>query len=116
MSFVRRQEFSANPLPRSFCVVSLSDFVGDLPDELLLCPVRALRVYLSRVSSVSPRPRSLFLLGLSLRMLLASFFGMASLGRIPLLLHLLLLFAFVFHFGVSCAQRPLGCSFLGLLS
>ena len=51
---------SANPLPRSFCVRSLLDFVGDLPDELRLCPVRALRVYLSRVSSVSPRPRSLF--------------------------------------------------------
>ena len=53
-------ESSANPLPRSFCVRSLSDFVGDLPGELLLCPVRALRLYISRVSSVSPRPRTLF--------------------------------------------------------
>ena len=44
----------------SFCVRSLWDFVGDLPDELLLCPVRALHVYLSRTSSLSPRPRSLF--------------------------------------------------------
>ena len=38
----------------------MRDFVGDLPDELLLCPVLALRVYLERASSISPRPRSLF--------------------------------------------------------
>ena len=56
--FRAKTESSANPLPRSFCVHSLSDFVGDLPDELLLCPVRALRLYISHVSSVSPRPRS----------------------------------------------------------
>ena len=35
----------------------MADFVGDLPEELLLCPVRALHVYISRVSSVSPCPR-----------------------------------------------------------
>ena len=58
--FRTKTESSANPLPRSFCVRSLSDFVGDLPDELLLCPVRALSLYLSRVSSVTPRPRTLF--------------------------------------------------------
>ena len=58
--FRAKTKSSANPLPRSFCVRSLSDFVGDLPDELLLCPVRALRLYLSRVSSVSPRPHTLF--------------------------------------------------------
>ena len=58
--FRAKTESSANPLPRSFCVRSLSDFVGDLPDELLLCPVRSLRLYLSRVSSISPRPCTLF--------------------------------------------------------
>ena len=58
--FRAKTESSANPLPRSFCVRSLSDFIGDLPDELLLCPVCALRLYLSRVSSVSPCPRTLF--------------------------------------------------------
>ena len=58
--FKAKTESSVNPLPWSFCVHSLMDFVGDLPDELLLCPVRALRVYNSRVSSVSPCPRSLF--------------------------------------------------------
>ena len=58
--FRAKTESSANPLPRSFCVHSLSDFVGTLPDELLLCPVRTLRLYISRTSSVSPRPRTLF--------------------------------------------------------
>ena len=58
--FLAKTESASNPLPRSFCVRSLTDFVGDLPDELLLCPVRALRVFLSRTSSISPRPRSLF--------------------------------------------------------
>ena len=37
----------------------LLDFVGNLPDELLLCPVRALWVYLHRTSSLPPRPCSL---------------------------------------------------------
>ena len=54
--FRTKTESSANPLPRSFCVSSLRGFVGDLPDELLLCPVRALRVNLSRTASLSPRP------------------------------------------------------------
>ena len=58
--FRAKTESSVNPLPRSFCVRSLMDFVGDLPEELLLCPVRALRHYISRAASVSPRPRSLF--------------------------------------------------------
>ena len=86
--FRAKTEPSANPLPRSFCVRSQSDFAGDLPDELLLCPVRALRLYLNRVSSISPRPRTLFLsslsFSLSLKMLLASFFGTSSLGLTPL--------------------------------
>ena len=51
-----RTEPSVNPLPRLFCVRSLEDFVGDLPEELLLCPVRALRLYFSCTASISPRP------------------------------------------------------------
>ena len=51
--FRAKTESSVNSLPQSFCVRSLADFVGDLPEELLLCPVHALRVYISRVSSVS---------------------------------------------------------------
>ena len=58
--FRAKTESAVNPLPRSFCVRSLNSFIGDLPDELLLCPVRALRAYLSRTSSVMPRPRTLF--------------------------------------------------------
>ena len=58
--FLAKSESAARPLPRSFPVHSLRDFAGDLPDELLLCPVRAIRHYLHRTSSVSPRPRSLF--------------------------------------------------------
>ena len=58
--FWAKSESEARPLLRSFCVCSLSDFVGSLPDELLLCPVRALRCYLSRTSSLPSRPRSLF--------------------------------------------------------
>ena len=41
--FRTKTESAVNPLPRSFCVRSLDDFMGDLPDELLLCSVRALR-------------------------------------------------------------------------
>ena len=58
--FRAKSESSSNPLPRSFHVRSLRDFVGSLPDELSLCPVRALQIYLRRTSSLSPRPRSLF--------------------------------------------------------
>ena len=47
-------------MPRSFKVKSLRDFVGDLPDELLLCPVRALRIYLDRMDPIRPGPRTLF--------------------------------------------------------
>ena len=58
--FRAKTESAVNPLPRSFCVWSLYNFVGDLPDELLLCPVRALRSYLTRTSSLVSRPRTLF--------------------------------------------------------
>ena len=60
--FRAKTESASNPLPRSFAVRSLRDFVGSLPDELLLCPIRAVSVYVSRTSSISPRPRSLFVL------------------------------------------------------
>ena len=58
--FRAKTESSSNPLPRSFLVRSLRDFVGDFPDELLLCPVHAVCVYLSCTSSLSLHPRSLF--------------------------------------------------------
>ena len=60
LEFSAKTESASNPLPLSFAVCSLRDFIGSLPDELLLCPVRAVRVYVSRTSSIYPRPRSLF--------------------------------------------------------
>ena len=37
--FVAKTELECNHLPRLFLVCSLSQFVGDLLDEHLLCPV-----------------------------------------------------------------------------
>ena len=48
------------PLPRSFSIQSLQDFAAGLQEELLLCPVRSLRVYLRRTSKFVNRPRRLF--------------------------------------------------------
>ena len=59
--FVAKTESEANPIPRAFVVRSLKDFVGDLQEELLLCPVRALRIYLDRTGNLKPHPRSLFI-------------------------------------------------------
>ena len=57
--FVAKTESLSNPIPRSFLVRSLSDFVAGLVEELLLCPVRALRICLDRTASFSPLPRHL---------------------------------------------------------
>ena len=58
--FRAKTESSVRPLPCSFRVHSHRDFVGSPHEELLLCPVRALRVYLSHTESLPSRPRSLF--------------------------------------------------------
>ena len=58
--FRAKSETSVRPLPRSFPVRSLRGFVGSLPDKLLLCPVRAIRLYLSHTASLPSRPCSLF--------------------------------------------------------
>ena len=58
--FRAMSDSEARPLSRSFRVRSLADFVGDLPDELLLCPLRALRAYLDCTASLPARPRTLF--------------------------------------------------------
>ena len=57
--FVAKTESKKNPLPRSFLVQSLEEFVGDLPEERVVCLVRAVRAYLSITASISPRPRLL---------------------------------------------------------
>ena len=59
-SFVAKTESVSNPLPRSFLLKSLEDFVGNLEEERLLCPVRALRIYLARTRSITNRSTSLF--------------------------------------------------------
>ena len=43
-------------LPRTFAIQSLSDFVAGWPDEMLLCPVRALSEYVARTSRFVNRP------------------------------------------------------------
>ena len=48
------------PIPRSFLVKSLADFAAGLVVDLLLCPVRALRLYLLRARSLSPCHHRLF--------------------------------------------------------
>ena len=58
--FVAKTESASNPLPRSFLLKSLKDFVGNLEEEYLLCPVRALKFYLARTKDLSPRPSNLF--------------------------------------------------------
>ena len=65
--FVARMKSVRNPLPCFSLVRSLSEFVGDLPKEHLLCPVYAVRIYLDTTTSLTPRPLSLFV---SLRCLL----------------------------------------------
>ena len=58
--FVAKTESDSNPLPRFFPLKSLKDFVGNLEEELILCPVRALSIYLKRTLCIKGRPRSLF--------------------------------------------------------
>ena len=58
--FVAKSESLTRSIPRSFLVKSLSDFVAGLDDDLLLCPVRALRIYLDRTNSLAPLRHRLF--------------------------------------------------------
>ena len=58
--FVAKSESLTCSIPRSFLVKSLADFAAGLDDDLLLCPVRALRLYLPRARSLSPGRHRLF--------------------------------------------------------
>ena len=58
--FVAKSESLSRSILRSFLVKSLSDFVAGLDDDLLLCPVRALRIYLDRTLSLAPSRRRHF--------------------------------------------------------
>ena len=58
--FVAKSESLTRSVLRSFLVKSLADFAAGLDIDLLLCPVRALRLYLLRARSLSPRRHRLF--------------------------------------------------------
>ena len=58
--FVAKSESLTHSIPRSFLVKSLSDFAAGLDEDLLLCPVRALRIYLDRTRSLAPVRHRLF--------------------------------------------------------
>ena len=58
--FVAKSESLIRSIPRSFLVKSLADFAAGLDTDLLLCPVRALRLYLLRARSLSPGRHRLF--------------------------------------------------------
>ena len=58
--FVAKTESERNPLPRSFLVRSFEEFVGDLPEDRLLCPARAICVYLRLMENLRTRPRTHF--------------------------------------------------------
>ena len=58
--FVAKSESLTRSIPRSFLVTSLADFAAGLNTDLMLCPVRALRLYLLRARSLSPGRHRLF--------------------------------------------------------
>ena len=58
--FVANSESLTRSIPRSFLVKSLADFAAGLDTDFLLCPVRALRLYLLRARSLSPCRHRLF--------------------------------------------------------
>ena len=57
---VTKSESLTRSFPRSFLVTSLADFAAGLDYDLLLCPVRALRLYLLRARSLSTGRHRLF--------------------------------------------------------
>ena len=58
--FLAKTESCLNPLPRSFVIKSLADFAFGLEEGSLLCPVRALRIYLKRTKGLSRHSSGLF--------------------------------------------------------
>ena len=58
--FLAKTESAVRSLPRSFSVPSLGDFAAGLTEDLLLCPVHALREYVRRTDTFVNRPRRLF--------------------------------------------------------
>ena len=54
--FLAKTESALRPLPRFFLVKSLTDFAAGLDEDLLLCPVRCLRIYLQHTAPGVNRP------------------------------------------------------------
>ena len=52
-----KTETAVRPLPRSFSIQSLQDFVAGLQEELLLCPVQSLQEYIKRTLKFVNCPR-----------------------------------------------------------
>ena len=59
-SFIPKTASDSNLLPRSFRLKSLREFAPGFEEEALLCPVRALSIYMKRVKGFLPRGSSLF--------------------------------------------------------
>ena len=58
--FIAKTERADFPVPRSFRILSLREFAGDMEEGSLLCPVQALNMYLRRTSSFVVRASSFF--------------------------------------------------------
>ena len=58
--FIAKTKCVDAPVLRRFHILELREFAGDLEEGSLLCPVRALNIYLRRTSSVVVRASSLF--------------------------------------------------------
>ena len=58
--FVAKTKSPSNPLPRSFRLKALSDFAHELEEGSLLCPVRALHIYLRKTKGLAHRSSALF--------------------------------------------------------
>ena len=91
--FVAKSESLTRSIPRSFLVTSLADFEAGLDTDLLLCPVRALRLYLLRARSLLQVAIAFSchlgaLLALCLRTRCRSFWGRSFLPLRPLDLRL----------------------------
>ena len=58
MFFVAKTESPSNPVPRFVGLRSLGDFAKGLEEGSLLCPVRALSIYLQRTKGITVRASS----------------------------------------------------------
>ena len=79
--FLAKTESALRPLPRSFLVKSPTDFAAGLDEDLLLYPIRCVRVYLQRIAPGVNCPQRIFVR--FLRMLFHTSCEKLSLKRAP---------------------------------